>query len=278
MNRGGEDLLYDVPPTRGSAGKGMTGSGKRGCCGSTWQLDGIFWVCLIVGLAIIGLIIGVVSKSDDLDQTSRATVMMRNDTVELRKNVEAYIQSIRANFPANQETVTMEQVLDSVDKAHAMMVWLNELRSGLPPDTIQLMVKNANSLVANGASMVGTVKGLFDELGATDKERHRAMMGNAALFFAKSAELLATVSPGEFHAAFASGHEAVQTMARLSQNISHDRVNRIIESASDILGAADSAHVVTVIADLVKGATEIVHRFAQPGGLRISLPVGEGAR
>jgi hypothetical protein len=84
------------------------------------------------------------------------------------------------------------------------------------------------------------------------------------------------VSPGEFHAAFASGHEAVQTMAKLSQNISQERVNRIIESASDILGAADSTHVVTVIAELVKGATDVLHRFAQPGGIRLSLPVGGG--
>jgi hypothetical protein len=86
--------------------------------------------------------------------------------------------------------VTTEQLLDSIDKAHAMMLWVNELKAGLPPDMIQLMIKNANAVVGNVTTMVGTVKGLFDGLGNDNQERHRALVGNAALFFAKGAELL----------------------------------------------------------------------------------------
>lgn len=62
-------------------------------------------------------------------------------------------------------------------------------------------------------------------------------------------------------------------MAKLSQNISQDRLNRIVESTSDILSAANSTHIVSVIADLVKGANDVLHRFAQPGGIRLSLPL-----
>ena len=88
---------------------------------------------------------------------------------------------------------------------------------------------------------------------------------------------LSTVSPGEFHEAFASTHEAVQSMAKLSKNISQERVNRIVESASDILGSVESEHIISVIGNLVKGVTEVMHRFTQPGGLRLSLPVDQGA-
>jgi hypothetical protein len=278
MNDSGSDVVYgNVPSAANRRPGGKEGSGKyRKCCGPQWQLDGIFWVALIVGTAILGIIIGIVSKSDDLDQTSRATVRMHDETVELRKNVEAWIHGIRAHFPANQETVTTEQVLDSVDKMHAMMLWANEIRASIPPGVLEAMVKNANLVVGNVTTMIGAVGGMFDGLGGADtgaKERHRALVGNAALFFAKGAELLSTVSPGEFHAAFASGHEALQSMSKLSQNISQDRVNRIIESASDILSSANSTHIVTVIAELVKGANDVLHRFAQPGGIRLSLPL-----
>lgn len=233
-------------------------------------MTAIFIVVTFGTLTLTGLVIGIISKGEDLDKTSRATVSMHDETIQMRKGVEEYVRNIREHFPANQETVTTEQVLDSIDKAHAMMLWFNTLRSELPPDVLEKLIKNAGSLVGNANTMMGAVQGLFD---APSSDRHRAMIGNAAMFFAKGAELLSTVSPTEFHEAFASGHEAVQTMAKLSQNISHDRVNRIIESASDILGSADATHVVSVIADLVKGANDLIRRFTQPGGIRLSLPL-----
>jgi len=67
-------------------------------------------------------------------------------------------------------------------------------------------------------------------------------------------------------------------MAKLSQNISQERVNRIVESASDILGAAEATHIVGVISELVKGASDVIHRFAQPGGIRLSLPLSGEAK
>jgi hypothetical protein len=53
-------------------------------------------------------------------------------------------------------------------------------------------------------------------------------------------------------------------MAKISQNISQERVSRIVESASDILGSVESEHIVAVIGNLVKGATQIMDRFTQP--------------
>lgn len=186
------DVTYGNVPSAANRRGIATASPSKAhqCCGPNWYFYGIFWVCLIVGLAILGLVIGIVSKSDDLDQTSRATVRMHDETVQLRKNVEDWIHGIRSHFPANQETVTTEQLLDSIDKAHATMLWINEIRAAIPPGMLETMMKNANLVVGNVTSMIGTVNGLFDGLGSDNKERHRALVGNAALFFAKGAELL----------------------------------------------------------------------------------------
>jgi len=228
-------------------------------------LTAIFWVVLIGVSAFVALEIAIVAKSDDLDQTSRSTVAMRNETVAMRQNVEAYLKRVTSHFPANQDTVSVEQIVDTIDKVHAMMLWASDLKAGIPPETIQQLVKNADKLVGNVTSVVGTVKGLFDSLsGDSNNERHRAMVSNAALFFAKGAELLGTVSPDEFHSTFKATHEAIQSMAKLSQNISQERVNRIVESVSDILGAVESEHIVSVTGNLVRGATEVIERFTRP--------------
>lgn len=155
------------------------------------------------------------------------------------------------------------------------------------PQTIQQLVKNADKLVGNVTSVVGTVKGMFDSLGGGETtERHRAMVSNAALFFARGAELLGTVSPDEFHSTFKATHDAIQSMAKLSQNISQERVNRIVESASDILGSVESTHIVSVVGKLVQGATQVIERLTHPLDAlvseipasrmppRLSLPVG----
>jgi len=264
------DEYGPVPPAQPRGGKG----GKPGgtCCQPGWQLTAIFCVVLIGTCTLIGLVIAIISKGDDLDRTSRATQDMHRETMDMRKNIEDALRPIRDHLPANQGIVTTEQVLDSIDKGHAVMLWVNQLRSELPPDVLEKLIKNAGSLVGNANNILGSVQAAFDA--PNESERHRAILGNAALFFAKSAELLSTVSPAEFHVAFSAGNEALQAMARLSQNLDHARVNRIVESASDILGSADSAHIVSVIAELAKGASDVIHRFARPGGLRLSLPIG----
>jgi hypothetical protein len=254
---------FETPPTaRGrSDGKGP----KKQCCTTDSKILAILCVLTVGVFGFLALEIAIVAKSDDLDQTSRSTVAMREETVAMRQNVEAYIAKLRTHMPVNQDTVSLEQVVDIIDKVHSTVLYVNSLKTGIPPETIQHLVKNADTLVGNVSSVVGAVKAMFDSFGQGENvERHRTMVNNAALFFAKGAELLSTVSPGEFHATFAATHEAIQSMAKLSQNISQDRVNRIVESASDILGSVESEHIVAVVGKLVKGATDIIERFTQP--------------
>ena len=112
------------------------------------------------------------------------------------------------------------------------------------------------------------------------------MVGCRKTWSDTSPPITSTVSPDEFHATFKATHEAIQSMAKLSQNISQERVNRIVESASDILGSVESTHIVSVVGKLVQGATVIMERLTHPLDAlaadmptvrtppRLSLPVG----
>jgi hypothetical protein len=88
----------------------------------------------------------------------------------------------------------------------------------------------------------------------------------------KGAELLGSISAAEFHDAFLTAHAAVQSVVRVSQNISNEKFSRVIDSAADILGAAESEHIVAVISDLTKGASEVLRRFTGGEGVRVSMP------
>jgi hypothetical protein len=209
---GDADVELETPPLR----KGRAGPGKKGgpWCTKDSKLTAILTVITIGVLAFVGLEIAVVSKSDDLDRTTRATTDMHNETVQMRQSVERVLRDVTEHFPSNQGAMSLEQVVDTIDKVHAMMLWANDLKSGLPPETVQQLVKSANTLVGNVSAVVSTVTALFDNLGTDNAARHRAIVTNAALFFAKGAELLGTVSPDEFHSTFQATHQAIQVRCR----------------------------------------------------------------
>jgi len=152
---------YAIPPADTS--RGMKGNKKPSwCCGPNWQLTAIFWVVLIGTSTLVGLVIGFVSKSDELNQTTRATVSMHDETTQMRKNVEDMVNKLRAHFPANQGEVTLEQITDSIHKVHGITMWVDKVLADLPPNTLEKLVKNADSLVGNATSIVAAVQTLFD--------------------------------------------------------------------------------------------------------------------
>ncbi len=272
-------MSNNLPPAHGGGGGGGNTSHRKPCCSAGWEQRATFYVVLLGVLAFLGLLIGIISKGEDLDQTSKATVSMHKETIEMRTSVEKALSTFRSHFPANQETITTEQVLDTIDKVHSIIVWAEEVRRGLPPDTLQTIVKNAGTLVGNVTAFVDTIGAIFGPSSGSEKEsvQKRAMIANAGTFFSKGAELLNTVSPEEFHSAFVASHEAVQTFSRMSRGLADDRVNSIVQSMSDILSAADSTHIVSVIAKLTEGVTQVINRFTSPQGIRLSLPLDMGA-
>jgi len=195
MSRFDVEYEADTPPTaKGRAGPGGPKKGG-GACGNPWcskdsKLTAILMVITVGVMAFVALEIAIVAKSDDLDRTTRATVAMHNETTQMRNDMGAYLRTITDHFPSNQGPLTVEQIVDSVDKAHAIMLWINDLKSGLPTETVQQLVKNANTLVGNVSNVVGTVTSMFDNMGSDTNERSRTLVNNAALFFAKGAELL----------------------------------------------------------------------------------------
>lgn len=125
-----DDRELETPPP--AKGRGMS-SDKR-WCGQGWQLTAIFWTVLIGVGAFVALEIAIVAKSDTLENTGRATMDMRNETVTMRMNAESYLKRVMAVFPANQDTVSLEQIVDTIDKVHALMLWADDLKTGLAPE------------------------------------------------------------------------------------------------------------------------------------------------
>ena len=263
-----------------SKGNGKTSSRQRWCCGPNWQLTGIFWVCLIVGAAVIGLVAGIFAKRDELNQTTRATVSMHKDTTEMRENTEAWVKQFRSHFPANQETVTTEQILDSIDKGHAMVLWADQVVKAVPPATIRTLVTNAERLLGNATLLVEIFSAAFalppsssPSSQAKRSTEQEQMVSGLATMVKRGAELISTVSGAEFHSAFTTVHGALQSFVRVSERVDPERVGKIVNSASDILGAADSEHIIKTVSELSRGAADVIHRLSNPGGLRVSLPL-----
>lgn len=269
-------MQFEIPPARGGDDK----YGKKGqspCCGPNWQLTAIFWTVLFGTIAFFVLLIVLVVSGPEMQATSRATVAMHEETVKMKEDAETWFKKFRTNFPENQPTVTTEQLLDSIDKVHSITAWVDQVRRGIPPATLHAILNNANTFIGNATLFVEIVGAVFNsEKGTAATPGKRELFTGAGSFLKKGAELITSISPAEFHEAFITTHSAVKSFVRLSENVSHEKVNKIVDSVSDILSAADSSHIVTVISDLTKGVSEVIHRFAQPGGLRLSLPVMAG--
>lgn len=275
--------IPDARPLFGEdASKGNTKatSRQKWCCGQNWQLTGIFWITLIVGAAVIGLVAGIFAKREELNQTTRATVSMHKDTTEMRENTEAWVKQFRSHFPPNQETVTTEQLLDSIDKGHAMVQWADQVVKAVPPATVRTLVASAERLLGNATLLVEVFTAAFalppsssPSSQAKRSTEQEQMVNGLATMVRRGAELISTVSGAEFHSAFTTVHTALQSFVRVSERVDPERVGKIVNSASDILGAADSEHIIKTVSELSRGAADVIHRLSNPGGLRVSLPL-----
>ena len=148
------------------------------------------------------------------------------------------------------------------------------MRKGIDPKTIQAVLNNVDALVGNATMVIEMVNAVFSKSGKAARGETQQVMDSAGGLLKKGTELLGSISANEFHEAFNSAHDAVQSFVRMSKNVSPEKINRIVDSAADILGAADAEHIVSVISDLTKGASSVIHRFSDPGaGLRLSLPI-----
>jgi hypothetical protein len=274
------DWGLHLPPVRGDNSDDAKGKGKAFCgrvvCGPGWQLTAIFWVVLVGVTAFVALEIAIVSKGDQLEATSKATVSMHDETTKMKEDIGAALKKFRANFPSNQETVTTQQILDSIDKAHSTVAWIDQVRRGITPETLHGVVNNVNALVSNATMFLDMVTAIFVRKSSQSaRSTENQMLHSASGLMEKGAELLGSISSAEFHDAFSTTHMAIQSFVKASKNVSPEKVSRIVDSAADILGAADSEHIVAVISELTKGASDVIKRFSDPAGagLRLSLPI-----
>lgn len=147
-------------------------------------------VAVITLLALIlGLGVGAYKSSDMLTETGRATVGMHNETLEMRHNVEAKYRQFRKQFPDNQEAVTVNQVLETIENASKISARLKYLLQNVEPDTVGNLVTHVESITGMvDDATIAQVKGVLQHV----------------------SELLSSIKP-----------ETVEAVQSMVQNIAH---------------------------------------------------------
>lgn len=118
MSRRGHDYGTDneLPETRVFDDGKTRPTHPRMCCGKGWQKTGLFWLVFIGVVAFIAFEAALVASRNEMAATTRATISMHDTMMEVKSQSTAWTSDLRSHFPPNQETVTAEQILDSIDK------------------------------------------------------------------------------------------------------------------------------------------------------------------
>lgn len=271
----------DIPALRGDpkytkiGQQPPAGNNTKTCCGPGWQLNAILIICFIGLILFGGLMIGILASKDEMQATTRATISMHDEAMEMKATTSKWVKQMKETFPANQDEMTLKEILGTIDKIHETVVWVDKVLKGIPANSIQSIMHNADLFIGNATLFVEVVTSVFNpQSGAAKRSLDDTLLvAGAGNFLKKSAELINSISPDEFHQTFITVQSAIDIFVRLSRDIDSQKINSIVKSTSDILSAADSSHIVDTISKLSNGAFDVIHRFSQPDGLRVSLPV-----
>jgi len=277
-------MSYEPVPLGGDYdGGGSKGHPKRtgGCCSPSavdkWTL---FFVIVIAGI-FTGFMLGLFLSREDLQATSKATVAMHDETMETKETITKALKEFRSKFPDNQEELTVGQVLDSIDKAHAMMAWAETITKQVPTNDVQTIVRNVDKLVGNVTVFVQMITAVFtpapDTMAKGKRDQTDRMLESARGLMFRSVELLSALKPSNISDMFASVKRSVDSVNAIASHIKGETVSKILANTAEILASAESEHVVDVISRISKGALDIIDRFKQSEGIRISLPLDHPA-
>lgn len=162
------------------------------------------------------------------------------------------------------------------------MQWADRVAQGVDSRTVATIANNVNTFVGNATMFVEVLTGVFGVKkeasgggggGGLSAEKRDRLVESTSTLLTKISDLIHSVEPKEFHDLFIATSEAVTRVINITRSVEDDRLRKIVESTSDLLSAADTEHVVGVLANLTRGATDMMHRLSQPAGLRVSLPL-----
>ncbi len=165
-----------------------------------------------------------------------------------------------------------------IDKAHNLIQWADRVAQGVDSRTVSTIANNVNTFVGNATMFVEVLTSVFGVKkeasgGGLSAEKRDRLVESTSTLLTKISDLIHSVEPKEFHDLFIATSEAVTRVINITRSVEDDRLRKIVESTSDLLSAADTEHVVGVLANLTRGATDMMHRLSQPAGLRVSLPL-----
>jgi hypothetical protein len=263
----------------GSSSKGNPKS-RGGCCGPVaierWKL--VFVIAIAAMFA--GFMIGLFTSREELQATSKATVAMHDETIETKETITKALKEFRSKFPENQEELTVGQVLDSIDKAHAMMAWAETITKQVPTNDVQTIVRNVDKLVGNVTVFVQMITAAFtpapDTMAKGKRDQTDRMLESVRGLMFRTVDLLSALKPSNISDMFASVKRSVDSVNAIASHIKGETVSKILANTAEILASAESEHVVDVISRISKGGLDIIDRFKQSEGIRISLPLHPG--
>jgi hypothetical protein len=173
--------------------------------------------------------------------------------------------------------MTVGQVLDSIDKAHAMMTWAETITKQVPTNDVKTIVRNVDRLVGNVTVFVQMITAAFtptpDTMAKSKRDQTDRMLESARGLMFRSVELLSELKPSNISDMFASVKKSVDSVNSIASHIKGKTVSKILANTAEILASAESEHVVDVITRISNGALDIIDRFKQSEGIRISLPL-----
>ena len=252
---------------------GRRSAKRKPCCGPGWQLTGLFWIGVLMLFLFGGLLIGLVTAGPEMHATTQATIEMHDQMMMSRDLVVNMSARMKDSFSADQLQVTTEQIVDTIERVHGIATWVDGVRRHLSPETMASLVTKLDTFLGNVTTLVELVDLMMMPPSSSSGKRAAPAStpsGGVAEFLKSGSRLMGAIDPAEFREAFVSGHKALRSVADLDRA----KMRTIVDSASDILSAADSSHIVNVISDMTARATEVLKRFSSPsGGIRLSLPM-----
>lgn len=171
-------------------------------------------------IAVVVALYGAYQSSDMMTKTSESTVAMHTETQEMRTNVESWIHKFRKEFPSNQEVLTTQQILGTIENIHKISARGEYLLSNIEPESLPNVVKNLNGVLEKFQKMTNNV----------DKSQMDRIMATAFHL----SELVAGISPTQINQFMGGISETAEHVGHMADQADADK---FIDKATTLIAA-----------------------------------------
>ena len=190
---------------------------------TTWV--GITLVLVIgIGTALIVAGFAVQASGDMMTKTSAATVSMHDETMQTKKDVTKYIDSLRSQFPAGQDVTTARQLLGVVENVHKITSRTAALLEHVEPQTVT-DISNHVKTISNKLDL------LFQQVSEEEVTR-------AKVLFDHMQELVAGITPAHVTKLMDGVSETAKHVGVMSKEAEE---THLVQHSSELFNQAQNA-------------------------------------